>query len=1484
MKKLITLSLTFLFIGLFQASATHVMGSDVYYKCLGNNKYKITIKAYRDCTGVALNGLSGKITCGTNTMNISYTKRSVKDITPTCASSVSACGNQTTTGIGVEEHTFETTIDFSKAPYSTWIKNGCCEFRFSYRQCCRNGEITTGFANSWFYADAMINMCNINKTQKKCNDAPVLTSDPIAFLCCNQPFYFNNGALDNADFDSLSYELVNPQGNFKSNLSHNSPFDAKHPMTPYCPAGGVTCTPKPNAKPPRGFYLDKYNGDIVFTPTKCDEVGIVVIQIKEWRKDSTGKWLHIGTTRRDMQMIVQNCGSNDPPILSGTQSHTICEGDKLCFSIKGTDLPPPSNPNGRKDTVSMKWNNGISGATFKIKNPKAREKEAEFCWQTKVGDAKDVPYTFTVTAQDDNCPLKATSIKGFSVRVLPKAKATRKLNLLDCGAFRVQSETSVNFNGPATYKWEVRDSADKGFPIYTSERKIDTFQFTKGGKYIVTHIINNKFNCSNVYKDTIIIPPLLDVKLAIGDTFVCAGTNLKLEPKVLNGISPFKFYWKTPNAFNPADTLSYFDISPTTDTTVKLVIQDNNSCWDSTITKIILKDNPIVNIGPDVTLCTYETVTLDAQHGDTMNYMWSPNGDTTREITVNVAGEYVAEVMDTLGCIGRDTMTLVVNDTVVANAGPDQNICNLDTLKINAGGLPGSGIDAGYYEWTDLMTNTILGGNSEQDLTPNTDRCYKLYLSITQNNHTCEDIDTTCVVVSPLPVLNVKTLPKFCYDYGDINLTGQTEADPVDMTFWSKVPGFVEKRGQNYWVSPDKPRKENIYYEYTNPITKCFNMDSFELEIQPNPTISLTKGTYCQDKGTVDLSKEMVLLPNAGNRAGGKETWEIISPSPKIGWLTQNNGIWTFNTGTSSDRIGKYTLTYTFEDFVTGCRTTDTTTIDVVEVPKIEFLPLPGQCVNWDTMDLNDYVNLDNGWWTVISVNSDRTGDYSEYISQNSLFDPGRSGLKQGAFYEVRFDHTISGCPTQDSTVFVLNSLPKLTHPPIPVLCNTEDPYLLQGKVNGQNKTGIVWEGTHVTGNTFNPGLVGSDTADDITGPYSLQYSYTNPTTLCADTNTVDVSVQAQPTVTIDPLTNGALCENQDFDISAVTSHDSGIVWTTSGDGTFDDATSLNAKYTPGTNDNNNKGATLTITTLNYGPACPSVTASVPVVIHPMPYVDFGDPMSGCAPLTADFYYKENPDPSAPVLNNLAFEWDFGNGKSSSDEDPNGIIYDQEGSYDVKLKVMNMDVTDGSCANELTKQSYVHVHPVPVADFTSDPESYTTIALPEFRFTNHSAITNGNLNYEWNFDLNGVTTLDPAERTSTEKDPVIDYGSDTASPCIQLIVRSDSGCTDEIVKCVKIGPDVTVFIPNAFTPNESGPFETNTFWVSVQGHVGFNLQVFNRWGEQVFESDKATEPAFGWDGNYKEELAQMDAYMYVCTVIGFDGETYEYKGSVTLLR
>jgi gliding motility-associated-like protein len=66
-----------------------------------------------------------------------------------------------------------------------------------------------------------------------------------------------------------------------------------------------------------------------------------------------------------------------------------------------------------------------------------------------------------------------------------------------------------------------------------------------------------------------------------------------------------------------------------------------------------------------------------------------------------------------------------------------------------------------------------------------------------------------------------------------------------------------------------------------------------------------------------------------------------------------------------------------------------------------------------------------------------------------------------------------------------------------------------------------------------------------------------------------------------------------------------------------------------------------------------------------------------------------------------------------------------------------------------------------------------------------------------------------------------------------------------------------IFIPNAFTPNDDG---TNDEFRPLGNVELIGMQVFNRWGEQLYEN---TEDEFSWDGNYQNEAAQAGHYYFV---------------------
>lgn len=93
--------------------------------------------------------------------------------------------------------------------------------------------------------------------------------------------------------------------------------------------------------------------------------------------------------------------------------------------------------------------------------------------------------------------------------------------------------------------------------------------------------------------------------------------------------------------------------------------------------------------------------------------------------------------------------------------------------------------------------------------------------------------------------------------------------------------------------------------------------------------------------------------------------------------------------------------------------------------------------------------------------------------------------------------------------------------------------------------------------------------------------------------------------------------------------------------------------------------------------------------------------------------------------------------------------------------------------------------------------------------------------------------------------------------------------------------DHSFSVPNAFSPNG----DNNNDQFCLQGWtpcvLKFRVVIFNRWGEQVFESK---DPDFCWDGTFRGAKLDADVYMYAMAGSSIDGKVVEKKGNITLLR
>jgi len=239
------LGLVFLFImsGFQSIKATHIMGSDFEYACLGNGKYKITVKVYRDCNGIPISQ-SNVVARSSNNEVISIsnqTKISAKDITflNGCASQSRCSGSGF---YGIEQHIWTMTLDLDS--FST------CEWTLSWEQNARNTSITTGQSGENFYTIATLNKC-----LSSCNSSPIFSKEPtpIAFICHNQDFIFNNEVIDSVDHDSISYALVAALEGANNSTTYNGNFTPQRPLTFF----GF---PNQTLHWPAGFHFDELTG------------------------------------------------------------------------------------------------------------------------------------------------------------------------------------------------------------------------------------------------------------------------------------------------------------------------------------------------------------------------------------------------------------------------------------------------------------------------------------------------------------------------------------------------------------------------------------------------------------------------------------------------------------------------------------------------------------------------------------------------------------------------------------------------------------------------------------------------------------------------------------------------------------------------------------------------------------------------------------------------------------------------------------------------------------------------------------------------------------------------------------------------------------------------------------------------------------------------------------------------------------------------
>ncbi len=585
-----------------KAKAGHVSSNEITYRWIDTLTYEVNFVFYRSCAGVTFNNPSSaaNVVCQTSgsKVNLSLKLVSIKELQTLCDTLGPNCSgkNKTRSGNGVEVQVYRDTVDFRVAKFANLIKSGCTDIRFEIGLCCRNSSQTTGAANKNLFNYAVLSLKDGGR-----NSSPEFALPPIPNFLCNQPVYYSVGTIDTLDGDSLSYAIVQPKSAINTAITTSVP-----PFTSYYPGTLKYPYNNPNSIPPIGFYFDKETGQLIFTPTKCDEHTTMVFEVREWRKDANGKYQNIGLVRRDMMYSVLLGKGNNPPVLAAARHYSVCEGKSLCVNFTTQDqvkIPPPPQPKPDPDSTKISWNRGIPDGTFSIINDTALNQIGRFCWTPKAGAARTLPYQFDIKINDNNCPANAISYYAIQILVKPRAKVVVAIDSLGCGQYAVKSEIDSTSTLTPQYSWVVTDingktMPDDILPEFNSSNSLvsraakDTIQFKAAGTYVIQHIINNREKCPSTYFDTVTVTDVMVAKFTDGaDTFVCQGTPKTLSVSVVNGSTPYTYLWSTGDATktgvaNLPDSVLIDKVS--------VQVKDARGCSAESETTVMQRPRPVI--------------------------------------------------------------------------------------------------------------------------------------------------------------------------------------------------------------------------------------------------------------------------------------------------------------------------------------------------------------------------------------------------------------------------------------------------------------------------------------------------------------------------------------------------------------------------------------------------------------------------------------------------------------------------------------------------------------------------------------------------------------------------------------------------------------------------------------------------------------------------------------------------------------------------
>lgn len=486
-KGLKILILLMLVLGWNWSKATHLVGGEITWECLGNGNYVFHLNLYRDCSGESVeNSYELTVYNHPSITGIDVFLDEEVDITPDCNGISFDCANNSSNATSMYVYSSSQVSLGGVPPTEGYV--------FTFDDCCRNSNITNLISTG---TDGMIIRSvmypfNGDDTGACFDSSPVFNSVPTTILCVGDPSTFNYAASD-VDLDSLVYSFARPidldpgsacmqfvpEAPCVVELPYNSGFSFGNPL------------PGTNLNPSNvPADIDVYNGEVSFTSYTSGRF-VVLVSVKAYRCGQL-----IAEVVREVQLILINCANaNDLPSITVDDLYsvgnvfydTVYSGELVNFDITFEDddfngvTPQNITLTAQGGQFGANYINPGSGcdappcATLSSGLPvvSTNSVSTTFNWQTSCNHVANNggcvlnsnTYTFLITATDDFCPAPASSNATISITVL-------KQPLTESTSFNC-----LSINGDdVEVSWDPVNDPNSSFSEYQLTYSLDSFQ------------------------------------------------------------------------------------------------------------------------------------------------------------------------------------------------------------------------------------------------------------------------------------------------------------------------------------------------------------------------------------------------------------------------------------------------------------------------------------------------------------------------------------------------------------------------------------------------------------------------------------------------------------------------------------------------------------------------------------------------------------------------------------------------------------------------------------------------------------------------------------------------------------------------------------------------------------------------------------------------------------------------------------------------